>query len=124
MQMTCGGVLLTLASVLRGEPAMINVQAFSARSLFALGYLIAFGSVLAFAAYTFLLAQVRTEAVATHVFVNPLVAVALGAWLGGERLRAAHLVAGLFILAAVCVITLGRPRAPGAAERAPVTTNE
>jgi len=48
--------------------------------------------------------------VATHVFVNPLVAVALGAWLGGEQLRPAHFVSGLFILASVSVITLGQRR--------------
>jgi drug/metabolite transporter (DMT)-like permease len=55
---------------------------------------------------------VRAEAVATHVFVNPLVAVAVGAWLGGEQLRTAHLVSGLFILASVCVITLNPPDVP------------
>ena len=116
MQMILGGALLAIASALRGEPALIDLHAFSARSLFALGYLVAFGSVLAFACYSFLLKHVRTDAVATHVFVNPLVAVALGAWLGGESLHAAHLVAGLFILASVCVITLGRPAAPRPAE--------
>ena len=58
---------------------------------------------------------VRAESVATHVFVNPLVAVAVGAWLGGERLRPAHLVSGLFILASVWVITLGPRRSPAAA---------
>jgi drug/metabolite transporter (DMT)-like permease len=107
MQMSCGGLLLSLASLLRGEPALLHLASFSTRSLLALGYLIAFGSVLAFACYTFLLKQVSADRVATHVFVNPLVAVAVGAWLGGERLQPAHLLAGLFILASVCVITLG-----------------
>jgi drug/metabolite transporter (DMT)-like permease len=107
MQMACGGVLLSLASLVRGEPAAIELAAFSGRSIGALAYLIAFGSVLAFACYSYLLKHVRAEAVATHVFVNPLVAVAVGAWLGGETLRPAHLVSGLFILASVLVITLG-----------------
>ena len=57
-----------------------------------------------------LLKHVRTDAVATHVFVNPLVAVAVGAWLGGERLRPAHFVSGLLILASVCVIIAGQRR--------------
>ena len=110
MQMTCGGTLLCGASLLRGEPAALEAAAFSTRSLIALLYLIAFGSVLAFACYSYLLKHVRADTVATHVFVNPLVAVAVGAWLGGEQLRPAHLVSGLFILASVSVITLGQRR--------------
>jgi drug/metabolite transporter (DMT)-like permease len=119
MQMTCGGILLSLASLLRGEPAAIELAAFSERSLGALAYLIVFGSVLAFACYSYLLKNVRAEAVATHVFVNPLVAVAVGVWLGGEQLRPAHLVSGLFILASVFVIILGPRRSPS-----PVTAVE
>lgn len=110
MQMTCGGVLLFCASLLRGETQALEPAAFSSRSLLALAYLIAFGSVLAFACYSYLLKHVRTDAVATHVFVNPLVAVAVGAWLGGEQLGPAHLVSGLLILCSVCVILLGQSR--------------
>jgi drug/metabolite transporter (DMT)-like permease len=115
MQMLCGGALLVCASLVRGEPASIDVAAISSRSLTAFAYLVVFGSVLAFACYSYLLKHVRAEAVATHVFVNPLVAVAVGAWLGGEQLRTAHLVSGLFILASVCVITLSPQRAPAPA---------
>jgi drug/metabolite transporter (DMT)-like permease len=110
MQMTCGGILLAVASVVRGEPARLASGAVSQRSLVALAYLVVFGSVLAFACFTWLIARVRADTVATHVFVNPLVAVALGAWLGGERLLPAHLVAGLLILASVVIITAGQPR--------------
>jgi drug/metabolite transporter (DMT)-like permease len=110
MQMTCGGVLLSGASLLRGEHATLSSAAFSSRSVTALLYLIVFGSVLAFACYSYLLKHVRADTVATHVFVNPLVAVALGAWLAGEQLHPAHLVSGLFILASVSVITLGQRR--------------
>jgi drug/metabolite transporter (DMT)-like permease len=112
MQMLCGGALLAVASAVRGEPASIEVSAFSARSVGALAYLIVFGSVLAFACYSYLLKHVRADAVATHVFVNPLVAVALGAWLAGEQLRPAHFVSGLLILASVCVITFAPRRFP------------
>jgi len=112
MQMFCGGAMLTAASLLSGETAAVHAAAFSSRSLFALGYLIAFGSVLAFACYSYLLKHVRADAVATHVFVNPLVAVAVGAWLGGEQLQPVHLVSGLFILASVFVITLAPRPAP------------
>ena len=109
MQMFCGGVLLAIAAFAKGEPAL-SLAAVSTRSMVAFAYLIVFGSVITFACYSFLLKHVRTDAVATHVFVNPLVAVAVGAWLGNEKLLPAHFVAGLFILGSVCVITLGQPR--------------
>jgi drug/metabolite transporter (DMT)-like permease len=113
MQMLCGGVLLTFGSLLRGET--FTVAAFSARSVGALAYLILFGSVLAFACYTWLLERVPTDTVATHVFVNPLVATAVGAWLGGEEVRPTQLLAGALILASVLLIILKpRPRALGA----------
>jgi drug/metabolite transporter (DMT)-like permease len=115
MQMLCGGAMLVCASLVRGEPASMDVAAISSRSLTAFAYLVVFGSVLTFACYSYLLKHVRAEAVATHVFVNPLVAVAVGAWLGGEQLRTAHLISGLFILASVCVITLSPQRAPAPA---------
>lgn len=126
MQMTCGAVLLSAASLVHGEHRALAAAAFSGRSLLALAYLITFGSVLAFACYSYLLKHVRADTVATHVFVNPLVAVALGAWLGGEQLRPAHLVSGLLILVSVGVITLGarslsRPvrDGPGGGRRSP-----
>ena len=117
MQMMCGGVMLAGVSLLRGEPWAIDLAAVSSRSLASLGYLILFASVLAFACYSYLLKHVRTDMVATHVFVNPLVAVALGTWLAGEQLRVAHLASGLLILASVCVITLGFRGRAGASRR-------
>jgi len=109
MQMAAGGLMLAAGSVLRGEPAQLLAHGASERSLVALAYLITFGSILAFGCFTWLLGKVKPAQVATHVFVNPLVAVALGAWLAGERLQPVHLVAGAFILASVLVIT-GTPR--------------
>src|SRR5262249_31191568 len=106
MQMTCGGAMLALASVLRGEPAHVGLV--TTRSLVALAYLIAFGSILAFGCYCWLLKHVRAEKVSTHVFINPLVAVALGAWLAGEQLRPAHLISRLLLLASVFVIIFRR----------------
>jgi drug/metabolite transporter (DMT)-like permease len=106
MQMTCGGAMLAVASLVRGEPSQIAWASTTGRSLLALAYLIVFGSVLTFACYAWLLKHVRAEAVATHVFINPLVAVALGAWLAGEQLGPVHLVSGALILASVGVISL------------------
>ena len=108
MQMVCGGALLAIASLIRGED--LAFASFTARSVGSFAYLIVFGSVLAFACYTWLLKQVRADAVATHVFVNPIVAVAVGAWLGGERLAPAHFVSVGLILASVLVILGGARR--------------
>lgn len=102
MQMTTGGVFLALGSLARGET--FSAESFNVRTVSTLVYLILVGSVLAFACYTWLLERVRTEAVATHVFVNPLVATVLGAWVGGEQLRMAQLTAGALILLSVFVI--------------------
>lgn len=106
MQMTCGGLLLCIASLVMGEPMHMSLSAITMRSALSLVYLIFIGSVLAFACYTWLMKHVRTDAVSTHVFVNPLVAVALGAWLAGERFESAYLVAGVLILCSVCVINM------------------
>jgi drug/metabolite transporter (DMT)-like permease len=104
MQMTCGGAMLAAASLLHGD--RVQWATFSGRSLGALAYLIVFGSVITFACYCWLLKHVRAESVATHVFINPLVAVALGAWLAGEQLGPVHLISGVLILASVVVITV------------------
>jgi len=111
MQMVLGGAMLAALAAVRGDLALLAAGGASLRSVVALAYLVVFGSVLAFACFTWLLGRVRADAVATHVFVNPLVAVALGTWLAGERLLPAHFVAGALILTSVLVIT-GAPRAP------------
>jgi len=121
MQMLCGGVMLSSVSLLRGEPTAIHPAAISYRSVAALGYLILFGSVLAFACYSYLLKHVRTDVLTSYVFVNPLVAVALGTWLAGERLRTAHLASGFLILASVCVLTMPIRRSHKAALRVGVS---
>jgi drug/metabolite transporter (DMT)-like permease len=106
MQMTCGGLLLCLASLAKGEPFSIQWSEITLKSILAMAYLTTFGSILAFASYVWLLKHVRADAVATHVFVNPLVAIILGSWLGGERLESAALVAGVLILCSVCIMTM------------------
>ncbi|MFT3913856.1 MAG: EamA family transporter [Anaeromyxobacteraceae bacterium] len=120
LQMAAGGLLLAAGSVLRGEPAALLQHGASHRSLWALAYLVTFGSILAFGCFTWLLTKVKPAQVATHVFVNPLVAVALGVWLAGERLLPVHFLAGAFILASVMVIngTFSRPSTSARLRRA------
>lgn len=106
-QMLAGGALLLLAGLLSGEPARIAWSAVSLRSALALLYLALFGSIVAFTAYLWLLRHVSPAMASTYAFVNPVVAVVLGAWLGAEPLTPRLLLAGLLIVGAVVLITVG-----------------
>jgi len=87
-----------------------NVEAFSVRSLAALAYLIVFGSIVGFTAYTWLLANVPVSTVGTHAYVNPIVAVALGAVFLSEPITPRTLIATVIIIGAVVAMVSGRPR--------------
>lgn len=80
-QMLAGGVMLVVFGSVRGE-AWPSLAALSTSSVLAWLYLVVFGSVIAFSAYSFLLRTVAPAKVATYAFVNPVVAVGLGAWVG------------------------------------------
>lgn len=97
-----GGSMLVLLAWLRGEH--VASDAVSARSLLALSYLIGFGTMLALTTYLWLLGRVRPTLVSTYAFVNPLVAVALGALLGGESLDARVQVATVLLVASVAFL--------------------
>jgi drug/metabolite transporter (DMT)-like permease len=77
------------------------------RSIFGLGYLITFGSVIAFTAYTWLLQRVPPALVATHTYANPVVAVILGWLLAHEPLSMRVVMASLAILGAIVLIRRG-----------------
>ena len=106
-QMLAGGALLLLAGLISGEPARIAWSAVSLRSVLALLYLALFGSIVAFTAYLWLLRHVSPAMASTYAFVNPVVAVVLGAWLGAEPLTPRLLLAGALIVGAVVLITVG-----------------
>src|SRR5579859_2499365 len=76
----CGAVMLLAAAALTGEFHDTHWASISLRSIFGLAYLIVFGSVIAFTAYTWLLQRCPPALVATHTYANPVVAVFLG-WL-------------------------------------------
>ncbi len=106
-QMLCGGVLLVAAGVLSGE----RPHAWpTPHALMAVAYLCVFGSIVAFTAYVWLLHNVRPVLAGSYAYVNPVIAVALGSWLGGERFTASDLGAMAVILAGVVVITVARTR--------------
>ncbi len=127
LEMLAGGAMLVIVGSLMGEWSALDTAAISLRSLLAMGYLIIFGSLVAFSAYVWLI-QVATPAqVATYAYVNPVVAVLLGWAFAGEALTRSMMVAAAIIVAAVVLITLpkrtrvGRPRG-GTATLAPVAS--
>jgi drug/metabolite transporter (DMT)-like permease len=110
MEMLAGGAWLLLASGVTGEGSRLDLGGASPRSLLALGYLIAFGSIVAFTAYLWLLRVSTPARASTYAFVNPVVAVFLGWALADEPFTAQTLLAAGVIVAAVVIITTGRSR--------------
>lgn len=102
-QMLAGGSALLLASLLSGERLH---QWPSTSGWLALAYLTLFGSIIAFSAYLYLLKTVRPAAATSYAYVNPVVAVILGALFAGERLGAAEGMAMLLIISAVLLIAV------------------
>lgn len=103
VEMLSAGAILAVLGAAAGELGRIAV---SGRSLLALGYLIVFGSLVAYTAYTWLLDHVAPRVAGTYAFVNPVVAVLLGWWLLDERLGWRESVAALVIAAGVALIVL------------------
>lgn len=119
LEMLCGGLVLLVAGSLLGEVGRTNFEEFSLRSLLALAYLVVFGSLIAFTAYTWLLANVPVSTVGTYAYVNPIVAVALGALLLSEPITPRTLIATVIIIGAVVAMVSGRPREPDPARPVP-----
>ena len=106
MEMMSAAPMLFVLALLTGETSRFDITQVSAAAWWSLVYLIAFGSLIAFTAYTWLLRVSTPAKVATYAYVNPLVAVALGWAFGGERLSGATFGAAGLILGAVVLITL------------------
>ncbi len=101
MQLSIGGVALFVVAFLGGEMRDFTLTSVSARSVEATLYLIVSGSVIGFAAYHWLLANVPTSLVATYTFINPVVAVALGVAVLGEPVSAATLVGAVLVILSI-----------------------
>jgi drug/metabolite transporter (DMT)-like permease len=108
----CGAVMLLIAAGVSGEIQRTHWSAISLRSVLGLGYLIIFGSVVAFTAYMWLLQQCPPTLVATHAYANPVVAVLLGWLFASEQVGARELLASAAILGAIVLIRQGEQKAP------------
>jgi len=104
-QMLAGGVLLTLTAALLGEFRGFHVQAVSHGAWLALAYLIVAGSIVGFTAYVWLLHHESPTKVGTYAYVNPVVAVVVGHFLGGEAVGPRTIFGTLLVLVSVVVIT-------------------
>jgi drug/metabolite transporter (DMT)-like permease len=104
MQMIAGGLMLLPVAAVTGELAAFDPAAVSLESWLGLAYLIVFGSIVAYSAYTWLLREVPITVAGTYAYVNPVVAVLLGTLVLGEPLTWQTLVGGGIILAAVALI--------------------
>jgi drug/metabolite transporter (DMT)-like permease len=106
-QMLTGGAILILASFTFRE-GMPHIH--SMRPLWAMAFLVVFGSLIAFNAYGYLLQRVRPALATSYAYVNPLVAVGLGVALAGEHITLVGLLAMLIILSGVGLVSLVRQR--------------
>jgi drug/metabolite transporter (DMT)-like permease len=117
-QMLAGGVFLAVISCVLGEYRNFHAASVSRGAWIALLYLIVAGSIIAFTAYVWLLHHESPTKVGTYAYVNPVVAVVLGYFLGGEELGLRTILGTLFVLVSVVVITTTR-RNKGVAARRP-----
>ncbi len=104
-QMLTGGLMLTLLSGTLGEFHRFHPAAVSTPAWLALAYLIFAGSILGFTAYVWLIHHESPTRVGTYAYVNPVVAVLLGYFVGGEPLGPRTILGTLLILVGVVVIT-------------------
>lgn len=115
LEMFTGGLILLVVGFARGERFE---AAPDLGGWLALGYLITFGSILAFSAYMYLLATVRPALATSYAYVNPVVAVLLGVTLGSEVLSGQAVIALPLILGGVAMVAVGGDSQPSGTRRA------
>ena len=113
-QMLAGGILLGLTAAALGEFRNFHPSTVSREAWFSLIYLIVAGSIIAFTAYVWLIHHESPTKIGTYAYVNPVVAVLLGYYLGGETLGPRTILGTLFVLISVVVITTTRVKKPAA----------
>lgn len=113
-EMGAGGLFLVLGAVAFGEPAQVDGSSLTAASVSAWLYLVVAGSLVGFSAYAWLLRVAPISLVVTHQYVNPLVAIALGMLLLGERPSPWTLAGALVVVGAVYAAIRAESRAPPA----------
>jgi drug/metabolite transporter (DMT)-like permease len=100
-QMVTGGAVLVILSLALGEPWPVSI---SEKSLWAMIFLVFFGSIVAYSAYQYLLKTVRPALATSNTFVNPVVAMFLGVWLANEVIDVRELTALAIIIIGVLLV--------------------
>ena len=111
-QMLTGGVFLALTAAALGEFRNFHPSTISRGAWLSLLYLIVAGSIIGFTAYVWLIHHESPTKVGTYAYVNPVVAVLVGYFLGGETLGLRTILGTLFVLISVVVITTTRAKKP------------
>ena len=105
-----GGVPLVAWGVIEGEWRGFQLEAVTWTSFLAFLYLIVFGSLIAFSAYSWLIRNTEPTLVATYAYVNPVVAVFLGWWIADEAVGVRTLIAAALIVSSVILVTTANGR--------------
>jgi drug/metabolite transporter (DMT)-like permease len=106
-EMVLGGAMLVATGLVAGQPLTVD---YDPRTWVALGYLVVFGSVVAFSAYVWLLAHAPISLVATYAYVNPVVAVLLGALVLDEAVTGPMVLGGAVVVGSVAVVVAAERR--------------
>lgn len=108
MEMLCGSAGLFIVGTLTGEWKAFHLASITPPSWLGLAYLVVIGSMMGFVAYAWLLRHAPISLVSTYAYVNPVVAILLGAWIGHETLNVRTLIAALIIISSVILIKLSK----------------
>ncbi len=106
VQMFTAGIVNQLYALSFGEWDLIDINEIEPTAWWAISYLTIFGSIAGFSAYSYLVANASTTSVATHAYVNPLVAVLLGYFIANEIIKLNTIIAAVFLITAVVIILL------------------
>lgn len=123
MQMLAGGSTLLLVGTLMGEWTNFKIASVSLNSWLALAYLLVFGSLIAFTAYSWLLKNARPAIIATYAYVNPVIAVILGWAIAGESFTGRMLLGAAVIVGSVVLITSQNSEATAKEKIAPIESS-
>lgn len=124
LDLVAGGTLLVGWSAAIGEPAAFDLSSLTTRSIAAFVYLVIFGSVVTFTAYNWLLRNTTIARAASYVYVNPIVALAIGWGIGGEAITPRVVAAAAVLVLAVVLIVTDAPVAPKARAGPPGPRNQ
>jgi drug/metabolite transporter (DMT)-like permease len=108
IEMFGGSAGLFLVGTFTGEWRALHLAEITSPSLLGLAYLVTFGSLVGFVAYAWLLRNAPLSLVSTYAYVNPVVAIFVGAWLGNELINGRIIIAALVIIGSVVVINMSK----------------